>query len=127
MSDKKFNLKNYKKTNGDEHIDRRLEEQRSEAPNVINEKQLEDYRATESNVSIEKMLEDSRTGEETEVTEKRLDTHKSKFANKYRNPEAFEGDINKLEEQRLNGEPVENEKYDLASETPKQLDRKSVV
>jgi len=121
MSDKKFNLKTYQKINGDEHIDMRLEESREEAPNVINEKQLESYRATEPNVVIEKLLEDKRTGAETEITEKCLDTHKSKFANKYRNPEAHEGDMNKLEEQRLNGDPMEKEKYAPASEAPKQF------
>lgn len=117
----KFNLKTYQKINGDEHIDMRLKESRKDAPNVINEKQLEDYRATESNVTIEKMLADKRTGPDTEITEKRLDTHKSKFANKYRNPAAYEGDLNKLEEQRLQGEPVEKEKYEAASEAPKQF------
>lgn len=121
MSDKKFNLKNYKKINGDEHIDMRLEECRSEAPNVINEKQLEDYRSTESNVTIEKMLEKNRTGEETEITERRLDTHKAKFANKYRNEEAYTGNMNKVEEQRLQGDPSEKEKYEAASEAPKQF------
>ena len=117
----KFNLKDYQKTNGDEHINMRLEKQRSEAPDVINEKQLEDYRATESDVTIEKQLEEARTGEETETTEKRLDTHKPKFANKYRNPEAYQGDMNKLEEQRLQGDTNEKEKYEAASETPKQF------
>jgi len=121
MNDKKFNLKNYQKINGDEHIDMRLEQSRQEAPNVINERQLEVGRVDEKNVTIEKLLEDKRTGEATELTEKQLDTHKPKFANKYRNPEAFQGDMNKLEEQRLQNNPVEKEKYDLASETASQF------
>jgi hypothetical protein len=122
MSKGKFNLKTYQKIDGGVHIDMRLKESRTDkAPDVINEKQLEGYRGTEPDVTIEKLLEDKRLGAETEITEKRLDTHKSKFANKYRNPEAYEGDINKLEEQRLNGDPVEKEKYESASEVPKQL------
>ena len=97
----KFNLKNYQKINGDMHIDKRLEEARQDAPNVINEKQLEDYRSEVANVSIEKLLEKNRTGEETETTERRLETHKPKFANAYRNKDAYTGDMNKIEEQRL--------------------------
>ncbi len=121
MSDKKFNLKTYQKINGDEHIDMRLEQSREEAPNVINEKQLDVGRVQEKNVITEKLLEDKRTGEETEITEKRLDTHKPKFANKYRNPEAFTGDMNKLEEKRLENDPVEKEKYNPASEVASQF------
>jgi hypothetical protein len=122
MSERKFNLKTYQKIDGGVHIDMRLKESRTDkAPDVINEKQLEDYRGTEPDVTIEKLLEDKRLGAETEITEKRLDTHKSKFANKYRNPEAYEGDMNKLEEKRLNSDPVENEKYETASEVPKQF------
>lgn len=118
---KKFNLKTYEKINGDEHIDMRLEESRGDVPDVINEKQLEDYRADEVEGITEKQLEKNRTGEEDQTTEARLNTQKSKFATKYRNAEAYEGDINKIEEQRLNGDPVEYEKYESASSTPKQL------
>jgi len=121
MSEKKFNLKTYQKIDGSQHIDMRLNESRGNIPDVINEKQLESYRATEADVTIEKLLENNRTGEETEVTEKRLDTHKPKFANKYRNPAAHEGDMNKLEEQRLSGDPAEKEKYEAASQVGKQL------
>lgn len=117
----KFNLKNYQKINGDEHITMRLKESHEEAPNVINEKQLESYRVGEENVTIEKLLEKNRSGADNEITEKRLDTHKAKFANKYRNPDAFNGDMNKLEEKRLTSDPVESEKYKPASETPSQL------
>ncbi len=121
MSEKKFNLKNYQQINGDKHIDMRLEEARKEAPDVINEKQLEDGRVEEKNVTIEKLLEKNRTGAEDEITEKRLDTHKSKFANNYRNEETYTGDINKLEEKRLKSDPIEKEAYSLASETPAKM------
>jgi len=119
----KFNLKNYQKIDGDEHIDAKLQETHKEAPNEVNEAQLEEYRATEPEVITEKQLEKARGGdkEEFEIVEKRLDTDKAKFANKYRNPEAYEGDINKLEEKRLLGDPVEDEKYDDASETPQKF------
>ena len=118
---KKFNLKNYQKINGDEHIDMRLDALRGDIPDVINEKQLEKYRPGEAEGLTELQLKKNRPGAETEITEKRLDTHKSKFANKYRNPEAHTGDMNKLEEQRLNNDPVEKEKYEAASSTPKQF------
>lgn len=118
----KFNLKNYKSVDGDIHIDKRLQESHSEAPDQISETQLEDYRAsTEPDVLIEKLLDSKRLGGDDEITEKRLDDHKSKFANKYRNPKAYEGDINKLEEKRLKSDPVEKEEYKSASECPKQM------
>jgi len=115
----KFNLETYKKISGDKHINQRLEEDRSEAPNEVNEKQLEDYRSVEENVTTEKQLEKQRNGGDNEVTERRLDTKKAGFENKYRNPSAYEGDLNKLEEQRLKNDPVEDEKYEDASTTPK--------
>lgn len=117
----KFNLKNYKKLNLDEHTEMRLKEQHSETPDVINEAQLEKGRVPEKDVTIEALLEKNRTGSATEVTEKRLDTADAKFDNKYRNAETANGNINKLEEQRLKNDPVENEKYEPASETGKQL------
>ena len=121
MSEKKFNLKTYQKINGNEHIDMRLNDTRGKIPDVINEKQLESYRATEANVIIEKLLDNKRTGEETEITEKRLDSHKPKFANQYRNPKTYDGDMNKLEEQRLSGNPVEDEKYSSSSSVGKKM------
>jgi hypothetical protein len=35
----KFNFKTYQKTNGDQHIDSKLQESHKSAPNEINEKQ----------------------------------------------------------------------------------------
>lgn len=121
MPDKKFNLKHYVQIDGDEHIDAKLQESHKEAPNVINEQQLEVTRVTEKDVTTEKQLESQRNGGDDEITEKRLDTRDAKFANKYRNEETYTGDINKLEEKRLTNDPVENEKYEPASEIPKQL------
>ena len=116
-----FNLKNYQKISGDEHIERRLRNEHGNIPNEINEGQLEKARATEPTELTEKQLEKVRSGGANEITEKRLDTDKAKFANSYRNPSAYEGDINKLEEKRLTNDPVEKEKYEDASETPKGL------
>jgi len=81
---KKFNLKDYIKISGDEHIERRLQDSHTKAPNEINEAQLEDYRSSESEVLIEKLLEKSRgdVTEATELTEKRLDSKKASFSNK---------------------------------------------
>ena len=117
----KFNLKTYQKIDGDEHIDRRLQESHEEAPNKINEAQLEKGRVEEANVLIEKLLEKKRSGEAEQVTEKRLNDVKANFNIKTRNPEAYKGDINKLEEKRLLNDPVEGEKYETSSKTPKGL------
>jgi hypothetical protein len=121
----KFNLKTYKKISGDQHIDSRLKEDHEKAPNEINEKQLEKYRADEPTTLTEKQLEENRksnkTAEATKVIERQLDTEKGKFDVKLRNSSAYEGDLPKLEEQRLKGDPVENEKYEDASQTPKGL------
>ena len=43
----KFNLKNYQKISGDDHIERRLQDQHGNIPNEINEEQLESHRGTE--------------------------------------------------------------------------------
>ena len=114
----KFNLKTYEKIDGDEHIERRLRVDHSEAPNEINESQLEDGRVDESEVLIEKLLEKKRTGYGESLIEKLLEDSSSKLV-QHRNSETSAGDINKLEEQRLANEPEEEEEYDLASETPK--------
>ena len=119
----KFNLKSYQKINGNQHIDSRLREHHSDAPNKINEKQLDTYRGKESNFLTEEQLERSRsaskTKEATEITERRLNNAEEEFGVKQRNASAYEGDLNKLEEQRLKGSPVEEEKYEESSSTPK--------
>ncbi len=121
----KFNFKTYQKTNGDQHIDSKLQESHKSAPNEINEKQLESYRANEPTVLTEKQLEKNRAAnkikEATEITERQLDTQKGKFDNKLRNASAYEGDMSKLEEKRLKGSPVEDEKYEDASSTPQKF------
>jgi len=117
----KFNLKNYKKINGDEHIESRLQESHQEAPDQINEKQLDKYRGTESEQITEKQLDKVRKGGADVLTEGRLSNDKSHFNIKYRNEDAHKGDINKLEEKRLKNKPVEDEKYASASETQKKL------
>lgn len=101
--------------------EKQLEIHRSEPKQVINEKQLESYRATGQNVIIQKLLEDLRTGDATQVTERQLDTQKPIFNSKYRNKDAYSGNMNKLEEKRLKNNPVEKEKYEAASSTPKKL------
>jgi len=117
----KFNLKDYVKINGDEHIDQRLKEDHGKIPDEVNEAQLENYRATEPTQLTEKQLEKVRAGEAEQITERRLDNDKAKFANKYRNEEAYNGDINKLEQKRLESDPVEDQVYESSSETPKFL------
>jgi len=120
---KKFNLKNYIKISGDEHIESRLRQSHEDGKDVIGEKQLEDYRCNEQEALTEKQLDRQRGGnkESSELVEKRLDSGKSKFANNYRNPSAYQGNVNKLEEKRLANHPVEKEEYESASTTGKKL------
>jgi len=120
MSKSKFNFKDYVKINGDIPIDARLQDEHGDVPEEVTEKQLDRDRSPANEVTIEKLLENTRTGGAYILPEGRLNTEKSLFG-KYRNPEAFKGDINKVEEQRLAGDPVEDEKYTDASETPKKL------
>jgi len=55
MSDKKFNLKDYVKINGDIPIGSRLMEEHGNIPNDITEKQLDKDRVEEKQVTIEKL------------------------------------------------------------------------
>ena len=114
----KFNLKNYVKINGDDHIDRRLQEQHEDPQNSITEKQLDESRVEQKDVIMEKLLENKRTGSAEVIIEKNLNDSKGMFA-PLRNSETYNGNINKIEEQRLAGEKDEKEKYQPASKTPK--------
>ena len=121
----KFNLKQMKLAakkaiNTDEHITMRLKEQHEKAPNQVTERQLDDNRFDTKDVTIEKQLEKVRMGSETGITEYSLNTNKGKFS-PLRNDKAAKGDINKLEEKRLAGKPVEEEKYEVASGVQKKL------
>ena len=115
----KFNLYDYQKISGDEHIEKRLRKIHVTEQNEINEKQLEKGRVKESSQLIEKLLEKTRPGEASVITEKRLNDVKAGFGIKNRNSAAYKGDMNKLEEKRLLNDPVEDEKYSDTSTTPK--------
>jgi hypothetical protein len=121
----KFNLKTYQKISGDEHIEMRLREQHEPEKDEINEGQLEDYREPEEDTLIEDLLrrrrEKAKVSEATEIVEKQLDNDKAQFDIKLRNSEAYTGDMNKVEEQRLKNDPVEDEKYEDSSAYPKKL------
>lgn len=117
----KFKFKNYQKTDGDEHISRRLQDQHEDAPNSITEEQLSDGRVEEKNVLMEKLLESKRLGSTTKIIEKSLNDADSDFDIVYRNSSTYDGNINKLEEKRIANDKMEDEKYEVASSTPKQL------
>ena len=117
----KFNLRDYQKIDGNIPIDKRLEEDRGNIPNEINESQLKNYRSENVHKTIEGLLNEVQTGESTVITERGLDTKKSNFGIEYRNSDAFTGNINKLEEQRLANDPVEDEKYKPNSGAPKKF------
>ena len=108
---------------GDTHIEQKLRDAKPplSEPEVITEKQLDDNENHEDGegFQIETRLEKVRTGAATVLVEKLMDDSKSKIV-QHRNSEAFEGDINKLEEQRIaKKKTAESEKPELASEIDK--------
>jgi len=118
----KFNLKDYQKIDGDGVIEHRLKEEHLGGDvQDITEEQLEAGRVLEKDVTIEALLNQGRGDTNFEIIERRLDTKKAEFDIKLRNSSAYEGDINKLEEKRLLNNPVEDEIYESASETPTKL------
>ena len=109
---------------GNTHINMQFKENdmRQEAPEVITEKQLKKDSKPEETVTMEKLLESVRTNSGADaLTERRLDNEKSSMGSKYRNPKAYEGDINKLEEKRIKAGKVEDEKYKPSSEISKKM------
>ena len=114
----KFNLKHFSSKAGDNHTERRLQEEHSSASNFTTQKQLEDNRVEEKDVVIEKLLDQKRLGNNQKITEKNLDDSSSKLV-VHRNPKASAGDINKVEEQRIaKSKKMETEKYKPSSRTP---------
>ena len=118
----KFNLKDYEKIDGDAVIEHRLKEEHTDV-NIeeTTEEQLKPDRVPEKDCTIEALLDQGRSDSGFEIIERKLNTKKAEFDIKLRNPEAYEGDINKLEEKRLSNDPVEDEPYEAASETPTKL------
>ena len=114
----KFNLKNYQKIDGDQHIDSRLQEQHEDSKNSITEDQLKDRRVGPKDVILESLLNGKRLGSAEVIIEKNLNDSKGMFA-PLRNSETYTGNINKIEEKRLAGEKTEDEKYEPAAKTPK--------
>tara|TARA_R110000824_G_scaffold148242_3_gene317832 strand:+ start:10123 stop:11259 length:1137 start_codon:yes stop_codon:yes gene_type:complete len=114
----KFNLVNYIKNNGDEHIDHRLREEHQPAPESVTEKQLERDRTGEKEQTMEALLEKVRQGSADSIIEKNLNDAKGGF-HTHRDKSTYDGDMNKVEEQRLAGDRMEDEKYEAASSTPK--------
>jgi hypothetical protein len=118
MSDYKFVI--YEKLDGDAHTSRMLEEEHhGNVPEEITDKQLNTHHVGEKDTLMEDLLEKARTGSAEVVLEKNLNESKDQFGSKHRNPSAYEGDINKLEEKRLAEKHREESEYEVASETPK--------
>lgn len=120
-----FNLKSYleksaaKKDKGVVHTELQLRNKpAADVPGQVSEVQLEKHRVETEPVLMEKKLEKVRTGSDHTLTEGRLDASKSKLV-QHRNAEAYTGNINKVEEQRLSRKPVEKEKYEPANVTEK--------
>jgi hypothetical protein len=104
-----------KKDGKDSHIQRGLNNDHVAAPDFITQKQLDRDRVPEKHTTIEDQLNSKRLAEtDFSITEIKLNNSKSKLV-KHRNAEAYTGDINKLEEQRLGKDPVEKEKAKLSS------------
>lgn len=82
--------------------------------NSITEAKLEDYRVDDDPKTTEQRLEAVRTESPAVTTEGQL----NKNADKCRNEEASLGNVNKVEEKRLEKDPVEKQEAKSASETP---------
>lgn len=118
----KFNLKDYKKSDGDLHTDKMLQEQHVDAPQQISEKQLDEKRIDKEPDSVsEKQLDKVRADDEGRTIEGRLNQDKARFDIKHRNKDAYNGDINKVEEKRIASDKMEDEKYEVAADTNKEL------
>ena len=118
MSEYKFVV--YEKLDGDAHTSRMLEEEHhGNVPEEVTDKQLDSYRSGEKDTIMEELLEKTRTGSAQVLIEKNLDDAKEQFCSKHRNPSAYEGNVNKLEEKRIAEYNIEDEKYEVASEVPK--------
>jgi hypothetical protein len=117
MSDYKFVV--YEKLDGDLHTDSMLERDHGVIPEEVTDKQLKPHHVGSEDATMEKLLEQTRLGSVESITEKNLNESKDQFGSKHRNPSAYEGDINKIEEQRIANKNVESEEYEVASETPK--------
>jgi len=114
----KFNLVNYQKINGDEHIEKRLKDTHKDEKNEISESQLEGNRYGEKDYILEKQLDKVRKGAAETLTENQLDKSKSGLV-KHRNAQAYTGDFSKLEEQRVSSSTVEKEIQKPSSEVVK--------
>ena len=122
-----FNLKKYLEKNAKKSEDATLTEHQlrntgkttPKEPEQISEAQLAKQRSgKDPDTVIEKQLEKVRkeSGSET-LIEKQLDSSKSKIVS--HRSDTYSGNVNKLEEQRLAGKPVEKEKYEDAATTDK--------
>lgn len=123
-----FNLKkhssSYKPNNPDVVTEKQLLEQNksSKNPESTAEVLLDKDRVDEKEQTIEVLLEKNRDNRYSQsTTEAMLDKNNGKFENKHRNDSSYQGNINKLEEKRLASNPVEEEKYEVLSETPKEM------
>lgn len=118
MNKKIAKKKDVKET--DKHISTRLEEHFDITDVSVMQGLLEDYRSDEPNVTIGKQLESKHTNNKEAVTEKLLNDTKGSFGNKIRNSDAYQGDINVLDKERL-AKKQEVEKAELASKAPKDM------
>ena len=115
-----YKFMDYQKTDGDTHITRRLEEEHhGNIPDVVTDKQLRPGYAKTENSSIEARLEKTRLGGADMLIEKNLNDSKNQFGSNHRDASTYEGNISKLEEKRIKDYNIEGEKYEPASETPK--------
>lgn len=118
MSDYKFVI--YEALDVNAHTSRMLEEEHhGNVPTEITDKQLSSHHVGVKDTIMENLLEKTRTGAAEVILEKNLNDSKDQFGSKHRNPSAYEGDINKLEENWRKHYDYESVKYEPASETPK--------
>lgn len=119
----KFNLKNAKKEKH-VHTNTKIKEQHTGPTNHTLDKALSKNKHTNDyhELITEKQLESVRIEDDGRSIESKLEKIKPRFGIKHRNPDAFQGNINKLEEKRISNDNInEKEKYELASSTNKNM------
>ena len=117
----KLSKKENKIKETDKPINVRLEDHFEITDASTIEKRLDGNRVEEKNTLIENLLESRRSENKQAVTEKLLNDTKGSYGNKIRNSDAYEGDFNILDQERVAKKKAAQdvEKAELASETPK--------
>jgi hypothetical protein len=118
MPKNEYKFVTYEKLDPDAHTDLMLSNLHGDIPEFITDKQLDEYHFDNKELTTEKLLEEKRTGSRHDLLEKMFNEDKGLYGSQYRDSSTYDGDISKLEQKRVDKYNIENEKYEVASETP---------